>query len=380
MKFSDIPGLIEEKSRLLASVHNNHMAHAQLFYGPEGSASLAMALAYITYINCENPASTDSCGECASCSKMSKLVHPDVSFAFPIAEVPSVDAKNRICKSYLGWWRPFATEKTYGNLADWNKYFGAESKLSQIYREESRQIISALSLKAFEGKYKSMLIWLPEKMHVSAANALLKLVEEPPENTFFFFVSNDYEGIINTIISRTRLISIRAFTDDELAGYLVSQKGLDDSAAKQIARLAAGNLGLALKLMDEVQDESVGLFRDWMRVCWSYDFDEMVALMDRFNGQTKMAQRALMEYGLSVLRESLVLKASEESLLRITEEEKEFISRFSKTISIATIERISACFNEAIYHLERNANPRILFMDLSLQLAGMLRPGTPQQV
>ncbi len=378
MRFADIPGLIDEKSKLLASAHNNHMAHAQLFYGPEGSGNLALALAFITYINCDQPGDTDSCGTCPSCSKMSKLVHPDVSFAFPIADIPGKDFKEIICKNYLQWWRPFASATPYGNLSDWNKFFGAESKLSQIYREESRQIISALSLKAFEGKYKFMLIWLPEKMNVSAANALLKIVEEPPENTFFFFVSNDYEAIINTIISRTQLISIRAFTDEEIATHLTRAMGVEESRSKNVARLAAGNMGLALKLLDEVQDETVTIFREWMRTCWSYDFNEMAALMDKFNSMTKMTQRALMEYGLSVLRESLILNAMETTLSRLTAEEENFVTKFAKTISTDTIERMSKYFNDAIYHLERNANPRILFMDLSLQLAGLLRAGLPQ--
>ena len=379
MRFEDIPGLFEEKSKLLAAVHNNHIAHAQLFHGPEGSACLAMALAFVTYINCDKPGDTDSCGACPSCSKMSKLVHPDVNFAFPIAEIPSIELKDRVCKNYLKWWRPFASETPYGNLADWNSFFGAESKLSQIYRQESREIISALSLKAFEGKYKAMLIWLPEKMNPAAANALLKIVEEPPENTFFFFVSNDYEAIINTIISRTRLISIRAFTDDEVARYLADKKGVAAERAKQIARLAGGNLGLALKLLDEVQDGSVAVFRDWMRTCWAVDYDEMVAFMDRFNTMSKMAQRSLMEYGLTVLRESLVVNANESSLLRVTAEEEAFVTKFSKTMSMEKIEKMSAYLNDTIYHLERNANPRILFLDLSIQLAVLLRSGVTQQ-
>jgi DNA polymerase III subunit delta' len=378
MQFKDIPGLIDEKSRLIASVQKNHMAHAQLFNGPEGSANLALALAFITYINCDQPGDTDACGTCPSCSKMAKLVHPDVTFAFPIADVPNKDFKEVVCKNYLKWWRPFVAEQPYGNLTDWNRYFGAESKQSIIYREESRQIISALSLKAFEGRYKAMLIWQPEKMNVQAANALLKIVEEPPENTFFFFVSNNYEAIINTIISRTQLVSIRAFTDDEVRDYLVKTAGADEEKATSAARLSAGNMNLALSLLNEVEDESAEIFKGWMRICYSSDFDGMAELTDKFNGMPKVVQRSLMEYGLTIMRESLIAKAQESSLQRTLPSEEEFVSRFSKSIALPTVELASKLFNDAIYHLERNANPRILFMDLSLQLAGLLRTGVLQ--
>ncbi|MEQ9101344.1 MAG: DNA polymerase III subunit delta [Imperialibacter sp.] len=378
MQFRDIPGLIDEKSRLIASVQKNHMAHAQLFNGPEGSANLSLALAFITYINCDKPGDTDSCGACPSCSKMAKLVHPDVTFAFPIADIPNKDFKEVVCKNYLKWWRPFLVEQPYGNLLDWTRHFGAESKQAIIYREESRQIISALSLKAFEGRYKAMLIWQPEKMNVQAANALLKIVEEPPENTFFFFISNNYEAIINTIISRTQLVSIRGFTDDEVADYLVKTAEVDAAKAQSVARLAAGNMNLALSLLNEVEDESTTIFREWMRICWSSDFEGMAGLTDKFNGMSKMAQRSLLEYGLTIFRESLIVNAGEASLQRTMPHEEEFVSKFAKSISLPIIESASRLLNDSIYHLERNANPRILFMDLSLQMAGLLRTGVIQ--
>jgi len=382
MKFADIPGLIDEKARLISSVQKNHMAHAQPFHSPEGGANLALALAFITYINCDKPSDTDSCGECPSCSKMGKLVHPDVSFAFPMAKVTHLkeikDVTEPTCKHFLPFFRPFVISQPYGNIVDWTMFFGAEDKQVIIRREESRQIISTLSLKAFEGRYKAMLIWLPEKMHQSAANALLKIVEEPPSNTFFFFVTDDYEAIINTIISRTQLVSIRAFTDEEIVSYLTRSHGVDADRAKAVARLAGGNMNTALKLLVDVEDGTPILFRDWMRVCWSFDFNEMAAFTDKFNGMTKVAQRALMEYGLSVLRESLIVKAKETSLLRITPQEEDFVTKFSKTISLDTLESLARLFNDSTYHLERNANPRILFMDLSLQLAGLLRTGATQ--
>lgn len=382
MKFADIPGLIDEKARLINSVQKNHMAHAQLFHSPEGGANLALALAFITYINCDRPSDTDSCGECPSCSKMGKLVHPDVSFAFPMAKVTHLkeikDLTEPTCKHFLPHFRPFVISQPYGNIVDWTVFFGAEDKQVIIRREESRQIISALSLKAFEGRYKAMLIWLPEKMHVSAANALLKIVEEPPSNTFFFFVTNDYEAIINTIISRTQLVSIRAFTDEEIASHLIRSQGVETDKAKAIARLAGGNMNTALKLLDDVEDGTPILFRDWMRVCWSLDFNEMAVFTDKFNSMTKVAQRALMEYGLSVLRESLIVKAKETSLLRITPQEEDFVTKFSKTISLETLETLARLFNDSAYNLERNANPRILVMDLSLQLASLLRKGATQ--
>lgn len=181
MLFSSIPGLEETKVKLINAIQNDHLAHALLFHGKEGSPSLPLVLAMATYINCANPAADDACGKCPSCVKMGKLVHPDLNFAMPLPAAGKKDDEETT--DLLSSWRNFVLKNPYGNLQDWNYHLAINKPLS-ITKGAAKQIVKTLSLKSFEGGYKMMLIWSPETMHVAAANALLKVLEEPPEKRF----------------------------------------------------------------------------------------------------------------------------------------------------------------------------------------------------
>ena len=189
MRFKDIHGLAPTKAMLLSGIRNNHVAHAQLFTGRPGSPALSLALAYATYLNCENPGDEDACGQCPSCAKNQKFVHPDVHFIFPVSSTKNVAAKDASSRLFLKEWREFLLTTPYGSLQDWSTLYGGEDKQALISTKEKQTITNDLSLKAFEGKYKIMLIWLPELMHPNAANGILKVLEEPPENSVFLLVS-----------------------------------------------------------------------------------------------------------------------------------------------------------------------------------------------
>ncbi|MBS0000642.1 MAG: DNA polymerase III subunit delta, partial [Cyclobacteriaceae bacterium] len=176
MRFEEITGHEILKKQLVQSARSGHIAHAQLFLGPEGSPNLALALAYATYLNCLERQTDDACGQCGSCKKNEKLIHPDVNFAFPVSSTSKVPAKDAVSLSFLSEWRNFVIQDPYNNASGWNSYFGGENKQLNISKEESRQIIRHLALKPFEGKYKIMLIWLAEYMNASAANSLLKIL------------------------------------------------------------------------------------------------------------------------------------------------------------------------------------------------------------
>lgn len=373
MRFSAIPGLEDTKQSLISSVKSNHIAHAQLFAGQEGSANLSMALAFATYLNCLTPGENDACGTCVSCLKMNKFIHPDLHFVFPVSAVKKISGKDVISRSYLKEWRKFLQEKPFGSLGEWNSFFGGENKQVNISKEESRQIIKNLSLKSFEGKYKIMIIWLPEFMNAASANGILKILEEPPENTIFLLVSNDSERLITTIISRTQRFTIRAFTDDEVVDYLLKKHGTEEKAGRQIAQMVDGNLNLAERLLDEIEDDSHGMFRDWMRHCYTRDFTELVGWADRFQKLNKVSQQSLLQYGLNMLRETLVAHFTEGNLIRLRGEELDFIKNFSKVMQPDKLEKVVRKMNDSYYHLERNANAKILFLDLSLAIAGVIR-------
>lgn len=373
MLFAEIKGLEEVKKKLIDAVNSNHVAHAQLFLGKEGSPNLPMALAYATYLNCTDRQPTDACGKCASCIKMNKYIHPDFHFAFPVSSTKNIASKDAHSTNFLKDWRKFLLENPYGSAVDWSVFFGGENKQLNISKEESRHIIRGLSLKAFEAAYKIMLIWLPEYMHISSANAILKILEEPPAKTLFLLVSNDSEKLLTTILSRTQILKIRAFSDAELKAMLINDYQLEDKKAGQIAHLSEGNLNKARHLVTEVEDDNQLMFRDWMRLCFTNDYSKMVEWADVFQKMSKEAQKGLIQYGLQMMRETLVLGLQNDSIMRLQGEELSFVQNFEKVMNLGKTEKITARLNESYFHLERNANPRIMFLDLSLVIAKILR-------
>ena len=368
MKFSDITGYDALKKQLIQSVVSDQIAHAQLFLGSEGGSNLALALAYSSFINCKNRTDNDSCGTCDSCRKNEKLIHPDVHFAFPVSGTKKIQSKDAISVRFLSEWRNFVIQDPYGNASGWNSYFGGEDKQLNISRQESREIIKNLSLKAFEGLYKIMIIWLPEYMHPATANALLKILEEPPPNTLFLLVSNDETKLLSTILSRTQIVQIRPFTDEEIKDLLINQHFIEEEKAGQISHLVDGNINEALRLAREVEDDSHGMFRDWMRLCYVGDLIELTRWTEKFNAMNKVAKQTLFQYGLSMMREALVASNNDMSLSRLMGKELEFVKEFPRILTLESIEQISGVLNEAFYHIERNANSKILFLSVSLKI------------
>ncbi len=373
MLFSEIEGLNKIKKHLINSVLNNHIAHAQLFLGPEGSANLAMALAFATYLNCEDRQEDDACGHCTSCTKINKLVHPDLHFVYPVSSTKNSAGKDLVSTTFIKEWRTFLKEQPYGLLSDWSNAFGGENKQGNISKAESRNIIKNLSLKAFEGRYKIMIIWMPEYLHPTAANGILKVLEEPPEKTIFLLVAHDMEKLLITILSRTQKVVIPAFSDEEVEAYLKNRHGVESTRARQIVHMADGNINEAIRLLNETEDDTHAMFRDWMRFCFTRDFTRMVEWAEVYQKMNKLSQKSLLMYGLTMMRETLIANYSPGNLQRLQGEELDFVKNFSKVIDADKLEKISDNLNRAYYHLERNANPKILFADLSLQIAGVIR-------
>ena len=372
MLFSEITGHAELKNTLIQAVKNNHVAHAQLFSAAEGTANLAMALAYINYIFCEDPQETDSCGKCVACLKMAKYIHPDLHFIFPVATTKKI-TKEPISQDFYPDWRLFLKDNPYGNLSDWSNFIGTENKQPNISKEESRNIIKYLTLKPFEANTKVMLIWLPEYMHPSAANAILKILEEPPGQSLFILVCNNQERLLPTIISRTQIIKIRNFSDDELKEILVSKYQVTEKKAEQVVHLADGSLTQVLKLNNEVEEDNHILFRDWMRICYMRDFGKLVEWADNFQGLSKESQKIILHYGLNMFRDCLIYRQGVTELVKLQGEELDFVKNFSKVLEEDQLEKAITQFNTSFYHLERNASPKILFLDMSLMLSVTFR-------
>jgi DNA polymerase III subunit delta' len=374
MKFSDIPGLEDVKQLLTDAVRNNHSAHAQLFVGAAGALNLPLALAFATYLHCENKGDSDSCGVCSACSKNTKLIHPDTHFVFPLSNVKGDKDEDRFKADIMKSWRAFLQEQPFGILDDWTNYYGGEDKAALISREESREIIKTLSLKPFESKNKVMIIWQPELMHPSAANGILKILEEPAPHTFFILVTNAADRLLPTIISRTQIVTVPLLSDGHIENHLVSKLSVDESKANKIVQLADGNLNLALKLISSEEDDNTQRFTEWMRACFKRNFGLLTAMADDYHGLDKLTQRNMMQYGINMMRETLLHFSGAKEINRARGEELKFIQDFSKIMSIDKVEKSFRLMNDATYHLERNGSAKMIFLDLSLKLARTINP------
>ncbi len=374
MRFSDIPGLTETKSKLVDAVTHNHIAHAQLFLGLPGALNLPLALAFANYLHCENKGEGDACGVCRACSKSLKYIHPDTTFVFPLSNIKATKDEDRFKAEILKSWRAFLTEQPFGDLNDWTNYYGGEDKQPLISKEESREIIKTLSLKPFESPYKVMIIWQPELMHSTAANGILKILEEPPPNTFFLLVSNAAERLLPTILSRTQMVQVPQLSDEDLKDYLVKNHPVDEARLQEIIQLAEGNLNMAIKLVDTEEDHFQDRFADWMRLCYKRNYGSLVTFSEDFHQLDKLSQRNLFQYGLSMMRETLLHYAGADAISRIKSGEAKFVKDFSKIMNTEKVEKINTLFTNAHYHLERNGSAKMIFLDLSLQVAKTINP------
>lgn len=374
MTFASIPGSDYIKLKLIQSVRENKMPHAQLFEGRDGALNLPMALAYATYLHCLNRGETDACGNCSACSKNLKYIHPDTSFVFPLGNVKGDKDEDRFKAEIMKTWRLFLLEQPFGNLNDWSSYYGGEDKQSSISREESREIIKTLSLKPFESPFKVMIIWQPEYMHPSAANGILKILEEPPPNTFFILVTNNAERLLPTIISRTQIVQVPLLTDEEVEEQLKQNAQLEESRISEIVQLADGNLNMALKLIEQTVDLNNDRFSLWMRSCFKKDYAKLLEITDDFHELDKLSQRTFLQYSLSMLREVVLYLAGAKEINRAKGRELKFVQDFSKVLDVDKVTESSKHIGEASYFLERNGSAKMIFLDLSLQLSKTINP------
>jgi len=371
MRFSDIPGLEDEKKRLIESFKSNTIHHAMLFIGQRGSANLSLALAFSSYINCENRSENDSCGKCPSCIKMDKLIHPDVNYVFPVAPTTKIN-KEVISDKFIESWRSTVIESPYLNVDDWFEIYGFENKQPNISKDEVRNLVKKLTFKPFESLYKINIIWLPEYLNISTSNAILKILEEPPGNTLFFLVTNNDQKLISTIKSRVQSFKIKRFSDNDMKKYLSINKDVSEDEVDQAIYLSDGDINNAQKYLYASNSEDLETLKVWMRACYSQNFGEINTQVEWFNSLSKIKKRTFLTYSLKLMREALV-SSIDESLSRISDSEMVFISKFRNTLNSQDFENIIIAIDENIRFLDRNANPKILFLDLSIKISDLFK-------
>ncbi|TRX62387.1 DNA polymerase III subunit delta' [Carboxylicivirga sp. M1479] len=372
MKFNEVIGHDKIKQQLVSMVKENRVSHAQLIAGPAGIGKINLALAFAQYLNCQDRQGDDSCGVCNSCVKYSKLIHPDLHFVFPV--VKSAKHKNPVSDSYIHEWRQFVLGNPYFDIHQWFNFLDAD-KQGLIYSQESQEIIKKLNFKTFEAKYKVMIIWLPEKMHVAAANKLLKLLEEPPEGTVFLLVSDNPNDILGTIQSRSQRLNVPSLELSDIANALQSEYDLSKEECERFAKLSVGNYVAAKEIINQGEERTYFFdkFVNMMRLAYGRKLFDLIDWCDDMNRQSKERQKNFFEFALRLIRENFMMNIQEQDLLYLTPEEENFSTRFSPFINDGNVLQLSEEFSLAHSHLEQNGNARIILMDLCLKVIMLLK-------
>ena len=384
MLFSQIIGQQAIKSRFIRSVAEQRIPHAQLLRGPEGIGKLALAIAYAQYVCCENKQPNDSCGTCPSCVKYQKLAHPDLHFVFPVIK-PS-NKTSVVCDDFLKQFREIILTKKYFGINHWYAHIAGDAKQGMIYANESEEIMRKLSLKTYESEHKVMIIWLPEKMNVSCANKLLKILEEPPEKTIFLLVSNEPDQIITTILSRTQHIQIPRLELPEIERALMRNDDIDvdESMIKFAASISNGSYLRALEILSEGDDnkQNFDRFVMVMRLAWQVgNKKDHASLKTLRKWSEEMAdakfgrerQKNFLNYAQHMIRENFIRNLQQTDLNSLTPEEADFSSRFSPFINERNVELLMTEYALAERHIEQNVNAKMVFFDLTLKTIMLLK-------
>lgn len=363
--YHNIPGNTVLKSELTQLVKSGRFPHTSLFLGPAGSAKLALALATARLLQCKEPLGNDACGQCASCKKAEKMIHPDIHYTFPTI------GANTVSDEFIDLWRKSIPENPYLSMYDWTVVLDAPSKQPKINKDNCNKLLKKLSLKSFEMGNKIMILWLPEFMF-NEGNRLLKLFEEPPENTYILLIAEQIDHILPTIISRCQIFQVKPFTQEEISIALTGE-GLDNETARQISITVEGNMNEALNFMQHNDTGHNKRFIDWLRISYEGNAVKLTKFVDDFSKLKIEQQKYFFNTAMVMMRQILRahLKSPVTSLL--DEGEIEFVEKFSASNSMEKIEKMIDLLNDAIFYLERNANVKILMMSRSLKLNGLLR-------
>lgn len=367
MKFSDVVGQQKLKAILVQGVEKGRIPHAQLFLGNEGSGNLALALAYVQYIVCTDRQGDDSCGACGPCRKVGSMTHPDLHFSLPI-----ISGNAKVCSEFYTEWREAVIADPYMNYEMWIQKIGSANKQGNIPIDEIRAMIRNLSLRPFEGGYKFLVLWMPEYLG-KEGNALLKIIEEPAHKTVFLLVATDQDDILNTILSRTQVLRVPPIDHRALSEAMVQKHGLGADEAQRMALLAGGNYLKAVELSGNTENEFLEPFRNWMACCYQKSMLKLSDWVEERSASGRENIKSFLLYSLEIVRAVTVFPVLQDST-GLSGKEKEFVGNFGKVLSTqAQAARFYELLNDTVYEIERNANPKVVLMDLSMKLIRLLK-------
>jgi len=379
MQFSKILGQDYIKNHLVKSASLGRIPHAQLFVGPEGCGTLPMAIAYAQYILCNNIGNENSGGNEACNLKFDSISHPDLHFIYPTVTTDSVKTKPK-STDFLKDWREFLAENPYGSLFDWYRILGVQNKQGEIRVEDAQDILKSLALKSYEGGYKIMIIWMADKMNIASSNKLLKLLEEPSDKTLFILISENEEDIIQTIRSRCQVLHFNGLSEKTIADALAERQNIDPRTASKLAHQAQGNFNKALQLLHEDSEDAVfeKWFVDWVRGAFrakgnAAAINDLIQWSEQIAGLGRETQKKFLQFCIEMFRQALLLNYQATSLVYMEPKIEKFnLENFAPFVNGNNINDIFRELSDAMYHIERNGNAKIILTDLSIKLTRLI--------
>ncbi|MFN9493391.1 MAG: ATP-binding protein [Sphingobacteriales bacterium] len=388
MRFSDVIGQAAVKESLTGMVKTNRLSHALIFLAKDGTGGLPLALAMAQYLVCEKvnnnatPGSSlfgdaepvvipdDACGQCSACMKAANMVHPDIHYSYPV--IPRKPGDKPVATDYIKEWREFVPIHPYGDVYDWLQFIGAENKQGNITAHECNDIIRKLNLKSFESTYKILLMWMPEYLG-NEGNKLLKLIEEPPANTLFILVARDESKILPTILSRTQLVRIPMLSVKDLTQALIKRTGASPEAANQAASTAEGSYREAMLSMQHAGADWQEMVRSWLNATLRTGPADQVKWVAEAAALGREKQKQLLRYFNHLLEQSIHLQILGKEHMQLPQGESDFAERINKIATLDQQQAILQVLDDAVYHIERNANAKILFQALTIRIYHIIK-------
>jgi DNA polymerase-3 subunit delta' len=395
MLFKNVIGQAEVKQQLVEMVQHNRLSHALLFLGKEGSGALSLATAFAQFVSLlptknqsqeaslfnepvevKLPSTPDEADawmqKQISFSKAEQLVHPDIHFSYPVIKKTTRSDEKPVSTDWITEWREFIRQLPYGNIYDWLQFIGAENKQGNITANECNDIIHKLNLKSFESGYKILLMWMPEYLG-KEGNKLLKMIEEPPADTFFILVAENEGDILSTIRSRCQLIKIPALEAIDIEQNLLAKKACIAEQARQIANASEGNYREALNLIQHADEDFHGLLREWLNATLKNQTIAQVKMIEEIGRLGREKQKQFLKHFTQQIEQAVRMQVSndflkEKLLAAMSSNEQDFVARLNKATSLEQKQAIADELDKATYYIERNANAKILFHALTIKI------------
>ncbi len=376
MKRNEVIGQEEVWQRLTEMVREERLPHAIMLCGPQGCGKMALALAFASYLLCQNrDEHNEACGECKQCKMLEKWGHPDLLFSYPTIKTPAMGSEHKpVSEDFAEEWRNMISRSPYFNIEQWMTEIGAENQQAIITAGESDELNRKLSLKSSQGGYKVSVIWLPERMNIECANKILKLIEEPPSHTVFIMVSENPDNLLETIRSRVQRIDVKKTDNESIQKALVSKYGITDDDAMRVARLANGDWLTAVGKLtaDSENKDFLADFQSLMRLAYQRNVRELKRWSDNINSYGREKQKRFLTYFLRLIRESFMYNFQQPDLSYLTSQEEAFTANFARFVNENNILQINELANKAIRDISQNANGKIVFFDMALQMIVLL--------